>query len=397
MLTLLLVLLLAAAGLVAGLVPGIHMNTFSLLASKLPTIPAEALALGLGAAFVAHSASSLLPSIFLGAPSEATALAVLPGHRMLLKGEGKMALRLSLWGLVLGSLFFVLLALPIYKLFPVAMPFLRGNMGVILAIASGYMLVKEKEPAKIARAIFVFLLAGVLGILVLGMPLKEETKLFALLTGAFGLSGLFVSSLPSGRDKLPAQKQSGDEPKLGKLARPAAVGTLAGALVGTLPAMSSSVSLSLLGAFFSKSFWEGEMLVSVGAANVTGFLFSIVTLVSVGKARNGTAHAISELVQPERILLSAGAALAVVFLAVLAVLFLSGKFIQLLRLVDYKTINGMSLAFLLALVFLNGGPVGLLIAITAASVGLLPILLGIGRANAMGMLLVPTILFYIGL
>lgn len=390
------ILIIAAAGLIAGLIPGIHMNTFSMLAGHLG-IPPDALALGLGAAFVAHSASSLLPSIFLGAPSEATALAVLPGHRMLLKGDGKMALRLSLWGLVLGSLFFLVLAVPLYNVLPALTPFLRRNMGVILAIASGYMMVKEKEPAKIAQAIFVFTLSGILGILVLGMPLREETKLFTLLTGAFGLSGLFVSSLPEGRDKLPAQKQSWDEPRLKKLARPAAVGCLAGALVGTLPAMSSSVSLSLLGAFFPKSFWEGEMLVSVGAANVTGFLFSIVTLVSVGKARNGTAHAISELVPPERVFLAAGAALAVVFLSVLAVLFLSENFIRMLRLVDYKTINGMSFAFLLALVFLNGGPIGLLVAITAASIGLLPILLGIGRANAMGLLLVPTILFYIGL
>lgn len=390
------ILIIAAAGLIAGLIPGIHMNTFSMLAGKLGISP-DLLALGLGAAFVAHSASSLLPSIFLGAPSEATALAVLPGHRMLLKGDGKLALRLSLWGLVLGSLFFLILAGPLYGFLPVAMPFLRANMGVILAIAAGYMMIKEKEPAKIAQAIFVFTLSGILGVLVLGMPLNEETKLFTLLTGAFGLSGLFVSSLPEGRDTLPAQKQSVDEPKLKRMVKPAAVGCLAGALVGTLPAMSSSVSLSLLGAFFSKSFWEGEMLVSIGAANVTGFLFSLVTLVSVGKARNGTAHAISELVPPERVLLSAGAAIAVVFLAVLAVLFLSEKFIRMLRFVDYKTLNGMSLAFLLALVFLNGGPIGLLVAITAASIGLLPILLGIGRANAMGMLLVPTILFYIGL
>lgn len=388
------VLLLAAAGLVAGLVPGIHMNTFSALASRLP-IPAEALALGLGAAFVAHSASSLLPSIFLGAPSEATALSVLPGHSMLLKGEGKKALRLSMYGLVLGSLFFLILAGPLYGILPIAMPFLRSNMGVILAVASGYMIIREKEPTK---ALFVFALSGALGIVVLGMPLREETKLFTLLTGAFGLSGLLMGSL-SGKSTLPAQKpNTDDEPGLKTLARPAAVGTLAGALVGTLPAMSSSVSLSLVGAFFERKFWEGEeMLVSIGAANVTGFLFSLVTLSSVGKARNGTAHAISGLVDGGSVLLAAGAALAAVFASVAAVVFLSGRFVSAIRKVNYTTLNGLSLLFLLLLVFAGGGPVGLLIAATAASVGLLTMLWDIGRANTMGMLLVPTILFYMGL
>lgn len=390
------VLLLAAAGLVAGLIPGIHMNTFSVLSANLG-IPTDALALGLGAAFVAHSASSLLPSIFLGAPGEATALAVLPGHRMLLKGEGLKALALSLYGLVLGSLFFVILALPLYKVLPKLAPFLRGNMGAILAVASGYMLVGEREPVKIAQAIFVFLMAGLLGVLVLGMPLKEETKLFTLLTGAFGLSGLFIGSLP-GSGKLPLQKTSMEETCLKNIARPAAIGTLAGATVGVLPAMSSSVSLSLLGAFFSKSFWEGEILVSIGAANVTGFLFSLVTLASVGKARNGTAHAISGLVvSPNQALMAAAVGLALMLLAVVAVVFLSRRFIKTLGLVDYTTLNRLSLAFLLLLVLANGGPLGLLIAATAASIGLLTVLFGIGRANAMGMLLVPTMLFYMGI
>ncbi len=394
MLTPLFVLLLAAAGLVAGLVPGIHMNTFSLLASKLP-VPAEALALGLGAAFVAHSASSLLPSIFLGAPSESTALAVLPGHRMLFKGEGKKALHLSMYGLVLGSLFFLILAVPLYGLLPVVTPFLRGNMGIILAVASGYMIIGEKEPAK---ALFVFAISGALGIIVLGMPLKEETKLFTLLTGAFGLSGLLMGSL-SGKSGLPPQKAHMDEPSLKTLARPAAVGTLAGALVGTLPAMSSSVSLSLLGAFFEKRFWEStDMLVSIGAANITGFLFSLVTLAAVGKARNGTAHIISGLVDGKSALLPAGVALAAVFVSVAAVVFLSGKFVSAIRKVDYADLNRFSLLFLLLLVFVGGGgQVGLLIAAPGASISILTVRLGTGRANAMGMLLVPTILFYIGL
>lgn len=390
------VLLLASAGLIAGLVPGIHMNTFSMLAGRLP-LPPEVIAVGLGAAFVMHSASSFLPSIFLGAPGESTALAVLPAHRMLMKGLGGRALRLSLYGLVLGSLFSVLLALPLYALLPKIVTPLRDNMGIILAVASGYMMIGEKEPEKILKAVFVFLVAGLLGTIVLGMPLREDTRLFALLTGAFGISSLFVSSISGKKTVLPAQKPPSVKAiTTGQIVQPAAIGTLAGALVGTLPAMSSSVSISLVGAFFSKRFWEEGILVSMGAANVTGFLFSLITLISVGKARNGTAQVISELA-PDAALLAGAAGLALVFFAALAAIALSKRFVSVLALLDYETVTRLSLAFLLLLVLLNGGPVGLLIAVTAASIGLLPILLGIGRANVMGMLLLPTILFYMGL
>ncbi len=80
-------------GIITGLAPGVHINLISvLLFSVSPFLlgytSALHLAIFIVAVAVTHAFLDALPSIFLGAPEEATALAVLPGHRMLLEGKG---------------------------------------------------------------------------------------------------------------------------------------------------------------------------------------------------------------------------------------------------------------------------------------------------------------------
>ena len=68
---------------------------------------------------ITHTFTDFLPSIFLGAPDEDTALSTLPGHRFLLKGKGYGAVRLTL----IGSFFGLLVALALSPIFIVALPY----------------------------------------------------------------------------------------------------------------------------------------------------------------------------------------------------------------------------------------------------------------------------------
>ena len=87
------------AGIITGLIPGIHINLISLLLVSLSgyflgfTHP---LILGVFiiSMAVTHTFLDIIPSIFLGAPDADTALAVLPGHRLLLKGMGYEAVKI---------------------------------------------------------------------------------------------------------------------------------------------------------------------------------------------------------------------------------------------------------------------------------------------------------------
>jgi putative membrane protein len=85
-----------ALGTVSGLVPGVHANAFALLlAATAPTLsgPSTGVACAVLAAGVTHTFLDVVPALALGVPDAAMAAGSLPGHRLVLGGRGREALR----------------------------------------------------------------------------------------------------------------------------------------------------------------------------------------------------------------------------------------------------------------------------------------------------------------
>ena len=149
-------------GSAAGMVPGLHINNVayilgascaaltSLALELFPAAAAGDALLLVGAVIisclVAHTFTSVLPAVFLGAPDPGRALSVLPAHRLLLRGKGVEAVRCSLLGCV-GGLAVCLLALPLFRVVmgdPVnAYSKLRPFMLLILVLIVTLLLVSE--------------------------------------------------------------------------------------------------------------------------------------------------------------------------------------------------------------------------------------------------------------
>ena len=150
MLTLSLGLLLASLigglviGAIAGLLPGVHVNnTSAILLGISPALAASGvpplyIAIAIVASTISQSFLDIVPSIFLGAPDEATVLAVMPGHRMLLDGRGIEAVRLSAAGSGLAIVVSMLLIVPVSLIFLYAYPYMWGYMALILVGDLGY-------------------------------------------------------------------------------------------------------------------------------------------------------------------------------------------------------------------------------------------------------------------
>ncbi len=154
------------AGVCTGLVPGIHVNNVALLvyagqtavsgfillafgwASISPGDVALMLSVFIFSTAVGHTFVNFVPSVFLGAPSEDTALSVLPGHRMLLKGRGYEAVLLAARGCLWGVVASLALLLPLRLLMgsPVeAYEKLRPVMAGILVLIVTLLIYSEKE------------------------------------------------------------------------------------------------------------------------------------------------------------------------------------------------------------------------------------------------------------
>ena len=183
-------------GIITGLIPGIHVNLISLLVLSISPFllgVTEPISLGVFIISLAitHSFLDSIPSIYLGAPDAGQELNVLPGHRLLHKGEGHNAIVYTLIGslgcLLLGIVLFPVFLVSMEKIFPVV----KDWIGYILVVIMAYMILKEK--GKRLQNLVLFLLAGCLGLIVLTAIPNLQQPLFPLLSGLFGFSILLVS------------------------------------------------------------------------------------------------------------------------------------------------------------------------------------------------------------
>jgi putative membrane protein len=388
-------------GLPLGLLPGMHINnilplilSLSFLFTTSHNLSAFIISIAITQIFV-----SFIPSIFLGAPDENTALSVLPGHRLLFEGKGYEAIKLTVIGGI-GSLISCLFFLSIFAgvfgwLYEISRPYIHF---VILSVVI-LMIFTEKKLKKIFSAALIFGLSGILGIFALNSSvLSQQQILFPILSGLFGLSTLFVSI--SQKSKIPEQTED-DSLKISNrdIFKSILLGTFAGLIVGLLPAIGVSQAATMV-QYLGRAGEARNFLVTLSGINVANEVFSLISLYLVGNPRSGASVAIQKILV-ELTFFDVAYIIGVICLtsgiAAALTLFLGKKIPKFLEKLNYKAISLSIIIFIISMVFLFLGIIGLLILFTSVAIGLLCAYLGIRRSHCMGCLLVPSVLFFSGL
>ncbi len=385
-------------GIFTGLVPGVHINLvaaviLSLSSSLLKHFSPISLAAAIMALSITHVFIDFIPSIFLGAPSDATALAVLPGHRLLLQGRGYEAVVLSATGGFFGILAIVLLLPALLFSVEIIFSIVRPYIGVILTAIAIYNILREKGLNRRIWSISIFSMAGLLGTLALGIPNLKE-PLLPLLSGLFGMSTLLASAINS--SNVPIQVKDVGNIRKTALLKSVAAGAFSGGIMGIFPALGPAQAAMLARNLVGKS-EKTDYLVTLGAVSASSMLFGLVTLFAISKARNGSIAILSELVPVDFsvfLLLMAVAVTAsgAAFILALAI----GKFFagNIYR-ISYGKISVIIILFVAALTFYFSQFTGLLILATGTAIGMLTISKRIARHNLMGCLMMPVILYYL--
>ncbi len=349
---------------------------------------------------------SYLPSTFLGAPDPETALSMLPGHSMLMDGEGYKAVSLAALGCI-GGTFLAFLAIVPFR-FIVGSPFnlaapIRSATPYFLIAVSLLLILSEtgKGVKRMLAAAFVFTLAGAFGYFVLDISVFSPfgwatTVLFPIFTGLFGVSTMLMSSKEG---RIPEQKM--DEPQIDSapIARSVAVGSLAGAFVGFLPGLGPSQA-TVVANIGRRKFDRERTMVMLGAVCAADSLFALATLFIIGSGRSGAMIAVSQIIPAEPwdgavppqsmiylamgVLLSATASYFLVRLA-------ARRFAGALSRVPYDKLSRGIIIFLVALIWAFSGMLGLLILAVATAMGMIPPMLGVKRSHLMAVLIVPIV------
>ena len=428
-----LVLLGLGTGAATGLAPGLHVNNVAavVLATRAswvalvlgPWSTSDPATLGLLlscyllATAVSHGIFDFVPSVFLGAPTEETALSILPGHRMLLQGEGPRAVALAARGAVLGTAMAAAALLPLRWLLgePVGLAeAFRPWTWLFLAAMLAAMLATEirgrrRRLQRLLRAAWVQLIAGLLGFVVLrgASGLDPNAALFPLFSGLFGLPTL-VLALWTRPGEIPEQKLD----PLGPLGIPeagqAARGALAGAAVSWLPGLSGGAAATLASMGTSRKLPPSGFMVILGAVSSSTAVLSVAVLFMIGRARSGTAAAVRDLLGspagwpsvgaiPVAVLwLALASVIAAVLAAPLAAALARGLGPRWSRL-DPRLLSGVTLVALGGLILLACGPLGGAVAAIACVVGLVPVRAGVRRIQLMASLLVPVLAGYLAM
>src|SRR2546430_13787087 len=404
------------AGVLTGLSPGLHVNNVAALVLATQTafagflavwardVHAEPETLGLllscfllGAAG-SHAVFDFIPAVFLGASTEDTALASLPGHRLLLVGQGAKAVALAARGALLGSAFAVVALLPLRLLLadPVGLAdHFRPWAPVFLACALGAVLASEwrgrSRIRRLARAVWVQALAGGLGLAVLrGPPLVDpDAVLFPLFSGLFGIPSLLVG-LRARPGSIPYQRLEPLRALSREDARSALRGTIAGASVSWLPGLSGGAAATLASVATRRSVGPSQFMGVPGPVSTSTAPPSVAVLFIIHRARSGAAAAVRALAGDLSPWPSVWAAPVSLLLLVMSAVLATAIAAPLAARVgrggarrwsssNPRRVAALSLLAVLLLLAAATGPVGVGLACLSAIVGLVPIALPIRR------------------
>ena len=384
-------------GIITGLVPGIHINlvtviVVSLSGTLLVWISPLGLAVFLISLAITHTFLDAIPSIYLGAPDAGQELNVLPGHRLLLRGEGHNALVYTLLG-SLGALLLSIALLPLFiwlmNLFSL---WVQRVVGYLLIVIMMYMIGKDRRTW--LKSLTLFLLSGCLGLFVFSLPYLRQ-PLFPLLSGLFGISLLIVSLWQ--KSTIPPQKEKPLHLSRKHLFKAVSAASGVGFIAAFLPGFGSSqaaiVATQVVGDLGDEGF-----LTLVGGINTANMLISLGTAYALAKARNGSIVGVLDIlgsISLSHLMIFLAVSLIAGGSATLLGIWLSRLFARHIAKVNYRALVMGIIIFITVLAVVFDGVVGLTILLTATALGLIAASWNIGKNHLLGCLIVPVILYFI--
>ncbi len=406
-------------------IPALHIYNLAglliLLAVKFEeALPGEVLAMFMLGLVVGYAVLNTIPSIFFGAPDDSTVFIVLPGQKYLMQQRGFEASVLTGVG-GLGGLVVLLLLSP---LLPKALPVVRQVVGPhlhwILGAVVLFMLMSEWPKGSdrgrtglakfldawrsLGAGLLTFFLSGILGFILFYSSLVPTEMAFQNLMPAF--VGLFaipwvLQNLLS-QARVPAQHVSQTvDLSPGLIARGVGAGALGGLFAAFFPVVTGGIGGFLAGHATAQRD-DRLFIVSQGTSKLVYYVgaFLFFFMPGLHLTRGGMAWMLSVVYTPytpATYWVAVAATLLSGALAFLLLLWLSRAAIWLVSHVDYRWISAATLALLVAVVLALTGWGGLLIAVVATGIGLLPVMWGSRRMNCMGVLLLPLMLNMAGL
>lgn len=390
-------------GMVTGLVPGLHVNT--LAAMGLAFLPQSPL-LGhlLLAIAIVHSIVTILPSTYLGVPSQEDVLVQLPAHALYHEGKSRLAIRTSVQASWMAGILAILLGWPylwllvgtpeLLKHSHRAVPFVLPAVLVFLILQEHHRGVRAMTWALAIQALSFLLAWWALAIPVRSPLPVAPSMLLPLLGGSFGAAGMIealrtrTSATPQGNPGRTSEERA---------STPVMLGVLASGLTAVLPGLTGSVA----GSFVPRR-RRGDLRVHairvLSAIDTTHTMLGLLVMLGSSRVRSGLALATKQLIPhafwfpgPELPNLEALEILATMLVALmlgsLATLAMEPLVARHGSRLPVRGLGVATLVVLTTLTALTTGWIGLVVLAAATALGLWPLRVGVRRVHLLGSLI----------
>ncbi len=289
-------------------------------------------------------------------------------------------------------------------------------------------------------ALSLFLITGFLGLFAfsresLMVPIinfGEPSALLPLLSGLFGASQLIISLFTS--SNIPEESVSALKLSQKRILRGILTGSAAGSLVAWLPGLSSAIAALLAGLLMKADFDKlslkkkdpepepalrrtflysdpsahnpetlassKEFLVSMSGVNTSNAIFGLVAFVVIGRTRSGAMVAVKEILGTDSLDLSVlllffAAMVLTALFSYFSTVWIGNNAHHFLKKLDYTRLCAGVLVGLTVIVVLFTGFFGLFIFVISTPIGMLASFMNVRKSHAMGVILLPVILYFL--
>jgi len=179
--------------------------------------------------------------------------------------------------------------------------------------------------------------------------------------------------------------------------RPLIAGVISSSLVSFYPAMGPGQA-AIIGSDMLGQLNKKEFLILVGSINTIVMLFSFVSAYLIGKARSGSAVAVSQIlgnIDFNQLVLLIMIGLIAACLSVFVCLALAKFAAKNINKINYAMLCFIIFVFILLINIIVSGFYSIFILATGFFIGLIPNIKGIRRVHLMGCLVIPVLGYYL--
>ncbi|MBI4141713.1 tripartite tricarboxylate transporter permease [Candidatus Woesearchaeota archaeon] len=375
-------------GLITGILPGMHINFLAVIIASLVTITTDnllpaTLIISIG---VTHNIIEAIPTIFLNTPTPETAL--LPAQKFLKEGKGQAAAQLFFTGAMLGTITTVIVSPLLFLIIPLFYQHVKNYTATLLIAIVVILILKEQTVKEKIWAVIIVVLSGILGLITLTSTIDQP--LFLLFSGLFGTSTLVFNLM--NQTKIPEQDLTTIISVRTKHSIQAVTGGISALMLTTLLPGIGAAQASWLPTTMLKITGK-KYLVLLGSIGTADIIISMITFVTINKARNGAIEVISNIATlQENIPIFFATAMITAGIATLLAGIMIKRFVELYNKINYQKLCIALLILLFSTAYFFAGFNGILVMTTGLSVGIIPLVTGTARSHAMSCLILPILL-----